>query len=137
MKIVVAGGSGGIGKAFVKSLSLRPHVEKIIATCNSHCPATDHRNVTWQRLNLADEAAVRDWAQQLDDIDWLINAAGVLHTPANGPEKTIRNLDPAFFLENMRINVLPTLLLAKYLHHRFRHGRRAIFASVSAKVGSI
>jgi NAD(P)-dependent dehydrogenase (short-subunit alcohol dehydrogenase family) len=32
---------------------------------------------------------------------------------------------------------LPSLLLAKHLHGKFRHGRPAIFATVSAKVGSI
>ena len=32
---------------------------------------------------------------------------------------------------------MPTLLLAKYLHGSFRHGRPSVFATVSAKVGSI
>jgi len=32
---------------------------------------------------------------------------------------------------------LPSLLLAKHLHSKFRHGRPGVFATVSAKVGSI
>ncbi|MGB5727629.1 MAG: SDR family NAD(P)-dependent oxidoreductase, partial [Thiogranum sp.] len=59
------------------------------------------------------------------------------HTRGQGPEKTIRQIDPAFFLENMSINALTALLLAKHLHGKFRHGRPAVFATVSAKVGSI
>lgn len=61
----------------------------------------------------------------------------MLHTGTRGPEKTIRKIDPDFFLESTSINSLPALLLAKHLHTRFRHRRPAIFATVSAKVGSI
>ena len=137
MNIIITGGSGSIGGAFIEALARRSEVEKIIATCNGHSSALDHAKVTWHRLDLTDEAAMRDWAAQLDEIDWLINAAGILHTREHGPEKSIRQIDAAFFLENMRINALPALLLAKHLHAKFRHGRPAIFATISAKVGSI
>ena len=90
-----------------------------------------------QRLDLVDEASIRDWAGQAGDIDWLISAAGILHSRSHGPEKTIRQLDQAFFMENGRSNSLPSLLLAKHLHDRFRQGRPAVYATVSAKVGSI
>ncbi len=137
MNIVIAGGSGGIGGAFVEALATRPGVDKIIATCNRHSSAPDHPKVTWHRLDLTDEDAIRDWAAEVDEIDWLINAAGILHTRVQGPEKSIRQIDPAFFLENMSINALPALLLAKHLHGESRHGRPAVFATVSARVGSI
>ncbi len=137
MNIVITGGSGGIGGAFVEALARRPEVDKIIATCNRHSSALIESKVTWQRLDLTDEVAIEDWAAQLDEIDWLINAAGILHTREHGPEKSIRQVDPAFFLESISINALPALLLAKHVHDKFRHGRPAVFASVSAKVGSI
>ena len=137
MRIVIAGGSGGIGGAFVEALAQRPWVEGITATCNRHASAVEHPKVTWHRLDLTDEAAIRGWAAQLDEVDWLINAAGLLHTRVQGPEKSILQTDPAFFLQNISINALPALLLAKHLHGKFRHGRPAVFATVSAKVGSI
>ncbi len=138
MKIVITGGSGGIGCAFVNKLAGRPDVEKIIATYYRNSPPeVEHPHVSWQQLDLTREAAIRDWAVQVGEIDWLINTAGMLHNPSKGPEKTIRQIDPAFFIENMSINALPTLLLAKHLHAGFRHGRPAVFATVSAKVGSI
>ena len=137
MNIVIAGGSGGIGGAFVEALATRPGVDNIIATCNRHSSMLEHPKVTWHQLDLTDEGAIRDWAAEVDEIDWLINAAGILHTRVQGPEKSIRQIDPAFFLENMSINALPALLLAKHLHGKFRHGRPAVFATVSAKVGSI
>lgn len=126
MNIVVAGGSGGIGAALVENLSRRPKVNKITATYNRTAPETDHPDVTWHQLDLTDETAVQDWAAQVGEIDWLINAVGILHNPAQGPEKTIRQIDPAFFLENISINTMPTLLLDKHLHSGFRHRRPAL-----------
>lgn len=137
MKIAIAGGSGGIGGGLVEKLAGRANVEMITATYHRNRPKIHHPNVIWHQLDLTDEAAIREWATQIDEIDWLINAAGMLHQPAGGPEKTVRHIDPAFFLESMRINALPILLLAKHLHRAFRHGRPAVFACVSAKVGSI
>jgi NAD(P)-dependent dehydrogenase (short-subunit alcohol dehydrogenase family) len=137
MNVVITGGSGGIGSAFVRVLAARPDVDKIIATHNDHSFAVDHEKASWHRLDLTDEVAIKAWAAQLNEIDWLINAAGILHTPAHGPEKSIRQVDPAFFLQNMSINALPALLLAKHLHGKFRHGRPGVFATVSARVGSI
>jgi NAD(P)-dependent dehydrogenase (short-subunit alcohol dehydrogenase family) len=137
MKVVITGGSGGIGSAFVHRLAGRPKVETVTATYHRHRPAAAHPKVIWQQLDLSDEAAIRVWAAQIDEIDWLINAAGMLHTGTQGPEKTVRHIDPEFFLHSMTVNTVPTLLLAKHLHTRFRHGRPAVFAAVSAKVGSI
>lgn len=137
MKIVITGASGGIGGAFVETLAARAQVEAVTATSWRTPPGSDHPKVTWHRLDLANESAVRDWASQIGEIDWLINAAGILHRQQRGPEKTIRHLDPGFFLENIRINTLPTLLLARHLQDKFRHGRPSIFATVSARVGSI
>ena len=137
MNIVVTGASGGIGGAIVDRLAARPDLACVTATWNRTPPAEEYPNVAWQQLDLSDESAVSDWARQTGEIDWLINAAGMLHTPGQGPEKTIRHVDPDFFLENMRVNTMPTLLLAKHLEARFRHGRPAVFASISARIGSI
>ena len=137
MKVVITGGSGGIGSAFVHRLARRPNVETVTATYHRHRPAAEHPKVIWQQVDLSDESAIRAWAAQIDEVDWLINAAGILHTSTQGPEKTVRHIDPEFFLHSMTINTVPTLLLAKHLHTRFRHGRPAIFAAVSARVGSI
>jgi NAD(P)-dependent dehydrogenase (short-subunit alcohol dehydrogenase family) len=137
MKIVIVGGSGGIGQAFVDNLAMRPGVETVTGTYSRNAPTFSHPRVVWQRLDITDESAIRIWAETMDDIDWLINAAGMLHQPDQGPEKSIQQLNSAFFLKNMAVNALPSLLLAKHSQALFRHRRPAIFATVSAKVGSI
>ena len=137
MKIAITGGSGGIGQALVQALAQRPAVTGIQATYHRHKPEFEHPLVTWQELDLANESAVQAWTHTLDELDWLINAAGMLHRPAQGPEKTIQRLDPEFFMANMQTNTLPSLLLAKHAGSKFKHQRPAVFAAVSAKVGSI
>jgi len=78
-------GAGSSDGPFVEALATRPGVDKIISTCNRHSSAPDHPKVTWHRLDLTDEDAIRDWAAEVDEIDWLINAAGILHTRVQGP----------------------------------------------------
>jgi NAD(P)-dependent dehydrogenase (short-subunit alcohol dehydrogenase family) len=137
MKIIIIGGSGGIGRAFVELLAKRESVGSIVASYHQTTPVFQHPKVSWQRLDLANETTIQSWSEQLDEIDWLINAAGMLHQPDRGPEKSIRQLDPDFFLKNIKVNAMPTLLLAKHLQAHFKHGRKSLFATVSAKVGSI
>lgn len=137
MNIAIIGGSGGIGRSFVEVLAARDGVKRVHATYNHTPPPDDHPGVDWQRLDIRDESAIETWSRSLGELDWIINAAGMLHTPQQGPEKTVRRLDPGFFIHNIETNALPTLLLAKHLQARFKHGRPAIFATVSAKVGSI
>ncbi|MDR9436791.1 MAG: SDR family oxidoreductase [Thiohalophilus sp.] len=137
MNIAIIGGSGGIGRTFVEILADRPGVDAIHATYNRTPPPFEHPAVSWHSLDITDEAAIRRWAQNLGELDWLINAVGMLHDPEQGPEKSIRHLDPAFFMQNMSLNALPMFLLARHLQPHFTHGRPAIFATISAKVGSI
>lgn len=137
MQIVLIGASGGIGAAFARALAQRDSTTRITATHHRHPPAWDHPKVHWHALDASDEGAVAALAQQTGDIDWVINAAGFLHDAQHGPEKTIRQADAAFFMKNMERNALPTLLLARHLTPRMRHGRPAVFAAVSARLGSI
>jgi NAD(P)-dependent dehydrogenase (short-subunit alcohol dehydrogenase family) len=137
MKIILTGGSGGIGQAFVRQLAERPDVQGIHATYHRNKPEFSHSKVTWHPLDITDEPAIHAWSAELGEVDWLINAAGMLHRPDRGPEKSIQQFDPDFFIENMRTNAMPSLLLAKHVQAKFKHGRPAIFAAVSARVGSI
>ncbi|MEM7543712.1 MAG: short chain dehydrogenase, partial [Pseudomonadota bacterium] len=63
--------------------------------------------------------------------------AGLLHDESHGPEKTIRAVDADFMMENIRVNTLPTLMLARHFSPVLKRSLSPLFATVSAKVGSI
>lgn len=136
-RVAIVGGSGGIGRGLVNSLVHSGFAEVLHATYYSTPPHAAEGSVEWQRVDVSDESSVRDWSGGLGDLDWLINAAGVLHTPKTGPEKSLADLRPEFFLQNMSVNAMSSLLLAKHLEGAFSHGRSAVFAAISARVGSI
>lgn len=137
MNILITGASGGIGSAFARALAERDSVQSVTATYHRNEPAWGDPKVNWVPLDVTDESAVARLAQDMGEIDWLINAAGLLHEGAHGPEKRVAQVDPEFVMQNFRVNTLPTLLLAKHMAPLMRHGRPALFATVSARLGSI
>ena len=136
MNALVVGGSGGIGLAFVKHL-LKQNRYSVHATYNSTLPPDEIDGCKWSQLDATDEQQVADFCMQLGEIDLFINAVGMLHDEAHQPEKATRHIDSEYFFKSMQVNVLPTLLMAKHLAGHFRHKRPAVFATVSARVGSI
>ncbi len=137
MRIVLVGGSGGIGRAMLSGILERFPQAQIHATWHRTEPADNHPQVRWSCVDLTDENSVADFAEQAGEVNWVLNTAGLLHTQKQQPEKTLRTIDPEFFIQNMQVNALATLLLAKHFHGRFVKDRNAVFATVSAKVGSI
>ena len=135
--ILVIGGSGGIGGAMITELLARFPQAQIVATHHRGRPTVEHARLTWHSLDLRDSAAIDSWARDFKRVDWIVNAAGYLHGSGGGPEKSIRALDPEFLLENIRINTLPTLLLAKSFSAALKQSPAPLLATVSARVGSI
>lgn len=146
LKVAVVGGSGGIGAALVGALAARDDVAVVHATYH-HSPAAGSRGsvssfgsgppVDWSALDATDECAVQAWLAGLDGLDWLINAAGFLHDADHGPEKSIHQFEPAHFEKSLRINTLPSLLLAKHAGSLLKESEAGVFAAISARVGSI
>ncbi|WP_060981954.1 SDR family oxidoreductase [Vibrio splendidus] len=142
LHILVVGGSGGIGFAVVKHLLselsrfdfLDVHVD---ATYHSQQPELENNRLSWHKVDATDEADIKRLSSEFDQLDWLINCVGMLHTPDLGPEKNLSSIDPEFFLKNISVNTLPSLLLAKHFTPILRTSDNPKFAVVSAKVGSI
>lgn len=144
--VAIVGGRSGIGAAMIEQLLAREDTGPIHATCRGPVPdrasGTDHSSdlsgrIRWTRLDATDESAVGAWVQTLGSVDWLINCVGMLHDEAGQPEKSIRNFDPVHFQHSMQVNCLPTLLLGKYALPVLRQSPAAVFATISARVGSI
>ena len=144
MIAVIAAGSGGIGQAIITQLLASNTAIRVYASYNNTTPPRqllDNNRIVWNKINLTVEPDVSHWLAGIESPDWLVNCAGVLHTSDTGPEKSIREFETEFFLHNMQVNCMPTLLLAKHAAPLFRKSKTdastKIFASLSAKVGSI
>lgn len=137
MNIAIVGASGGIGSALVEQLAAWQSVRTLHGTFHHNRPRYSDDKCVYHSVDITRESSIQAWTDTLGEIDWLINAAGMLHSPNTRPEKSIREVTARFYLENMSLNALSTLLIAGYTQDKFRHGRPAVFASISARVGSI
>lgn len=96
---------------------------------------------TTPALDLLQEDTVADFAQLLRDstlpLRLVIDATGFLHSDVWAPEKSWRELDPAHMAHSFAVNAIGPALLMKHLLPLLASDGKAVFASLSAKVGSI
>ncbi|WP_221076228.1 SDR family NAD(P)-dependent oxidoreductase [Agarivorans aestuarii] len=137
MKVLVTGGSGGIGLALVKQLLEQEAITSITATWHSNMPTLQHPKLNWQQLDLSDETEIAALMANIHQLDWLINCAGVLHSLQLKPEKSLSQCQAASFMLSMQLNALPSLLLAKHAAKALKHSQSGVFLSISAKLASI
>lgn len=147
---LIIGGTGGIGQAMVETILEKgknaPHSGQVFATYHRTLPNMESDNVQWLPMDVADEDSIARAAdtikQHSTHLDWVINCVGLLHTDTAQPEKSLRQVETAFFLQNMQVNALAGLLIAKHLKPLLAKAQRdhdapAIYATISARVGSI
>ena len=72
-----------------------------------------------------------------DRLHYAINCVGFLQTDNIKPEKNLRSLNPDHLIRYFQVNSIGGVLLAKHLVRLFKHSDRSVFATLSAKVGSI
>ncbi|AZZ96066.1 SDR family NAD(P)-dependent oxidoreductase [Pseudoalteromonas sp. R3] len=137
MRVLIVGGSGGIGQALVKRFANMQPDTQVYATYRTTQPAITLNNVKWIKVDASQECDVCDLAEQVQQVDILINATGLLHTPDKLPEKSIQEFDPGFFNENLQANTVPTLLLAKHFAKALKAKHPTYFVALSARIGSI
>ncbi|MGR5206956.1 MULTISPECIES: SDR family oxidoreductase [Vibrio] len=137
MEILIVGGNGGIGLAMVQQAAARfPHA-RLHATYRNQKPSWSHPHVIWYQVDVTQDAQVKALSEQIEQVDWLVNCVGMLHTQDKGPEKNLNALDADFFHLTIAVNTLPSLLLAKYFTPKLKRSTAPKFATISAKVGSI
>lgn len=128
---IVIGAKGGIGAAIHDVLRASKHHEQVWGTSRDGPHVTD----------LADEASIAALAEQARlsglDIRLVFDATGYLHGKQGGPEKSWSAIDPNAMAHQFAINAIgPALLMKHFLPLLPREGR-SVFATLSAKVGSI
>ncbi len=135
--IVVAAASGGIGQAMLRALQERFADAQFYASHFTSEIPFDLERVSWQRVDLRDGDAIRSWADTIDRVDWVVNCAGFLHDEAGGPEKSIASVEAERLLESIRVNTLPSLMLARHFGPALKRSPASLLAAISARVGSI
>ena len=137
--IDIYGSSGELGGAFVKALSEAHPAAQIHAFSRrlaSHLPA----NVKNYQIIYDDEASIAEAAaiaSQTMKLDLVIVATGILHDGAITPEKSLRDLSAEKFHHILTANLITPALIGKYFLPKLARDKRAIFAALSARVGSI
>ena len=137
MTNVIIGASGGIGRAFVKSLLENFPQEKVYAFSRSGADF-DNPQVINGRIDITDEGSIDKAAASITEpLKRVIVATGILHNEKLSPEKTINSLS----LENMKtvfeINTFGPALIARYFLPKLIDSDASLFAAISARVGSI
>ncbi|MFL0414520.1 SDR family NAD(P)-dependent oxidoreductase [uncultured Sphingomonas sp.] len=122
MNAVIIGASGGIGAALADALAEED------ATV---------RRFSRPELDLTDEASIAAAAASVGTPDLVVVATGLLHDGERGPEKALRDLDPAWLAEQYAINAIGPALVAKHFLPVMPRSGRSVFAVLSARVGSI
>lgn len=128
---IVVGSSGGIGSALLARLSGQSRFSTVLGLERRSSPP----------LDLTDEASIAAAASKVEalrtDVRLVIDASGILHDDGLSPEKTWRDLDAAQLARAFAVNAIgPALLMKHFLPLLPRQGR-SVFATLSARVGSI
>jgi len=127
---VVFGSSGGIGKALVEAISATNRFDHVIGFSRRTTPPID----------LLDEASLERaaaFAAELGELRLVIDATGFLHDDSQAPEKSWRQLDASKLARSFALNAIGPALMMKHVLPRLPRAGKAVFATLSARVGSI
>jgi NAD(P)-dependent dehydrogenase (short-subunit alcohol dehydrogenase family) len=136
--IVIIGASGGLGAAFVNIFAADP--SNIIHAFSRSEIKNKLANVNYGRVDFADEESIKKAAEQSAKdglLDCVIVATGILHESDFMPEKSLRDLSAENFQRSFLANTIGPALVAKYFLPKLQLKQRAVFAALSARVGSI
>ena len=126
MTAVVIGATGGIGAALSDALERDSE------------PVMRLGRRTEPRLDLLEEASIAAAAAHIGPgLTLVIDATGFLHDEWHQPEKSLRQIDPTHMALSFAINATGPALLMKHFLPLLARDRRAVFATLSARVGSI
>ena len=126
---LVFGVSGGIGSS-IYSLLKRKGFE-----------VYGFSRTTEQNNNIISEEYLKElsskFIKQNLKIKIFINAIGFLHDNYYSPEKKLKDINFEYMKKCFEINTIPTALMIKYFCPLMVKEEKSIFASISARVGSI
>jgi NAD(P)-dependent dehydrogenase (short-subunit alcohol dehydrogenase family) len=150
--VLIQGASRGIGLEFVGQCLAQPRIGHVVATCRSPGQANELQALaagsTGDRLSVlpldvTDDGSVAAAAAAakvlVERLHLIVNCAGVLHDGPAGlrPEKKLADVRADSLARAFAVNAIGPLLVARHFEPLLAHADRAVFASISARVGSI
>jgi len=150
-RVLVQGASRGIGLGFVRALLERAEVAQLHATCRAPQAAEALQalqqahpgRLFLHRLDVTEPATIEQAAgavaEQTDRLHRVVNASGMLHQREAGvwPEKHLKDVSLEALQAVFAVNAHGPLLVARAFDRLLCHDEPAVFACVSARVGSI
>ena len=148
VNVLIVGASQGIGLGFVKALLQQDNTQQIFATYRNADTAKElfdladrYSGLTCLQVDITQEsqiaAAIEQIQGSVQQLHLVIYCVGVLHEGDLTPEKSLRQVNAENLLYSFQVNSIGAVLLAKHLMPLFKKTEKSIFASISAKVGSI
>lgn len=137
VRALVIGAGGAVGGALVEVLAADAGVARVVA-CARSARRYDGAKIEGRPMDILDEASIVAALEGVGEIDLAIVATGLLHEPGGlSPEKTWRALDRALLLRSFAVNAVGPALVAKHVLPLLPRQGKAVFAALSARVGSI
>ncbi len=127
---VIFGAGGGIGGALVDTIMTAEKFKQVVTFSRSSTPSID----------LLDEASLERaaaFAAAQGELRLVIDATGFLHDDRQAPEKSWRQLDVANLARAFALNAIGPALIMKHVLPRLPRSGKSVFATLSARVGSI
>lgn len=147
---MVVGAGHGIGLALVRALLNESLSVKVVATYRNESKAAEllalaqssfGERVKVFKVDPTEESQLLSLEAKIDagtKFDLLIISVGILHDGQKlQPERSLREITAEGLSQSFRVNAIVTPLVAKYFMKRFDKNAPAVFAALSAKVGSI
>lgn len=135
-RAAIFGASGGIGRALATALAARG-TEVRAGSRSGEVPEGCSQGF---RFDLTDEDSIAQAAASMASTppDLVVVASGILTlADGTGPERTLKQIDGSAMGEVFALNTIGPALVAKHMLPLLPRRERAVFAALSARVGSI
>ncbi|MFD1788334.1 SDR family NAD(P)-dependent oxidoreductase [Sphingomonas floccifaciens] len=122
---VVIGANGGIGAALVARLDRSGEFDRVHALARPTLDLTDPASIERAAAGIAGPVALT------------IVATGLLHDGDRRPERSLKELDADWLLDQYRVNTVGPALVLRHFAPKLPRDDRGVIACLSARVGSI
>ncbi len=124
------GSGGGLGRALLAALGAGGVYDRVIGLGRGTEPPLD-------LLSEPGIAAAAAFVAGAGEVRLVLDATGFLHGAGFSPERSMRALDPAHMAHAYAVNAIGPALLMKHFCPLLPRQGRSVFATLSARVGSI